>query len=92
MASWQEPERSIREVVESGGWVRQQLRRHGVHPDPEQWRGMPGVEVAAGLIAAVRTIDMDPYSPEADRRDDIIYRCAPVVGEVAVPAVTAEIA
>lgn len=86
MASWQEPERSIREVVESGGWVRQQLRRHDVHPNPSDWRGIPGVQVAAGLIAAVKTIDMAPESPEASKREDIIYRCAPIVGGTAVPA------
>ncbi len=85
MASKIQPERSIREVMSKGSWVRQTLEAHG-EIDPTTWAGRPGTEVAADLLTQVMAIDMSSDPEAAAKRADIMDRCGKFLGTTAIPA------
>lgn len=84
------PEDAIREVVQSRSWVRRELMAHGVHPDPAEWRGVPGVEVAAQLIGIVETLPIPEDPAVAEKRAQSIAQCSQRLGITAFSAVEAQ--
>lgn len=87
MAASHEPERSIREVMERGGWVRRTLNAYEVPLDPNMWQGQPGAYVAAGLLTELVSIDMSTNPRDEQQRAEVIGRCSSVLGNVSVPVV-----
>lgn len=79
------PENAIRQVVQSKSWIRRELTAHGVHPDPAEWQGMPGVQVAAQLIGIIETLPVPEDPVAAQQRAKSIAQCSQGLG-IAVQA------
>lgn len=80
MARHNGPENAIREVVQSNSWVRRELTAHGVHPDPAEWRGIPGVQVATHLIGIAETLPVPDDPIKAEQRAQSIAHCSRHLG------------
>lgn len=90
MAAKKEPERTIREVMEKGSWVRKELTANNVHPDPANWSGLPGVTVAMELVEEAAKLPEHPDPAVAEARAAFIDNCSRILGATATPeAITA---
>jgi hypothetical protein len=85
MAIRKEPERSIREVMGTSGWVRRTVEQDPkVTLMPQAWQGQSGRQVAAGILEVFKNIDFDDDSEAIARRAEVIQRCTPHLGNTTV--------